>query len=246
MENVRKHKNVELCHREKRMKKLAAKPIYKTHRIFSEDLVAVELQRVKVNLNKPMYVGMCILDLSKHLMYDFYHNHLKSMYGEKLQLQMTDTDSFLFYCETENIFDDMKAHSHLYDTSDFPKNHPLQSDINKKVLGKMKSETNEKCISEFVGLRSKMYAYSCDNRDEKRAKGISKVTVNKDLRLDSYKHVLFEESQLHSKMTLIRSHNHEIYCEDIVKTGLSCFDDKRYLQEDGISSLAYGHYKINK
>ena len=98
MKNVRKHKNVELCHQGKRMKKLAAKPTYKTHQIFSEDLVAVELQRVKVNLNKPMYVGMCILDLSKHLMYDFYYNHLKSMYDEKLQLQMTDTDTF--FCLT--------------------------------------------------------------------------------------------------------------------------------------------------
>lgn len=167
MENVRKHKNVELCHRENRVIKLAAKPTYKTHRIYSEDLVAMKLQCAKVTLNKPMYVGMCILDLSKYLMYDFYYNHLKKLYGGKQQLQMTDADSLLFYCETENIFKDMQEHSHLYDTSDFPKDHSLHNIINKKVIGKMKSETNEKCISEFVGLRSKMYTYSSDGHEEK-------------------------------------------------------------------------------
>jgi hypothetical protein len=136
------------------------------------------------------------------------------MYGEKLQLQMTDTDSFLIYCETENLFNDMKVHAHLYDTSDFPKEHTLHSDSNKR-------------------------------NEEKRAKGISKVAVSKDLRLDNYKHVLFKESQLQSEMILIRNHNHEIYYENIVKTGLSCFDDERYLIY-GFSSLAYGQYKIDK
>lgn len=97
---------------------------------------------------------MTVLDLSKHTMYDFYYNHLKKLYGEKVQLQMTDTDSFLFYCETEDLFQDMFKYSHLFDTSDFPKNHFLHSDINKKVMGKMKSETNEKCISEYCGLKN--------------------------------------------------------------------------------------------
>lgn len=81
----------------------------------------------------------------------------------------------------------MCKYSHLFDTSDFPKDHFLHSDINKKVIGKMKSETNEKCISEYCGLRSKMYAFSCDGKEDKRAKGIAKVVVKKDLSLQNYK-----------------------------------------------------------
>ncbi|XP_053406097.1 uncharacterized protein LOC128559090 [Mercenaria mercenaria] len=244
MENLRKHRSVELVHTETRLKKVSAKPTYKTHRIFSEDLVGVELNRMKVMLNKPIYIGMTVLDLSKRTMYDFYYNHLKKLYGDKVQLQLSDTDSFLFHCETKDLFQDMYNHSHLFDTSDFPKDHFLQSNTNKKVMGKMKSETNEKCISEYCGLRSKMYAFSCDGQEDKRAKGIAKVVVKKDLRFQNYKDVLFNHSQLVSQMSSIRSHNHEIYVEKINKIGLCCFDDKRYLLDDGITSLAYGHYKI--
>ena len=246
MENLRKHRSVELTHTEERLIKLSSNSTYKLHRIFSEDLVGVEMNKVKVKLNKPIYIGMTVLDLSKHTMYDFYYNYLKKLYKDKVQLQMTDTDSFLFYCECEDLFNDMYNYSHLFDTSDFPKDHFLQSNINKKVMGKMKCDTNEKCISEYCGLRSKMYAFSCDGKEDKRAKGIAKVVVKKDLRLQHYKETLFNDSQLISVMNTFRSHNHEIYLESIKKIGLSCFDDKRYLLEDGITSYAYGHYSISK
>jgi hypothetical protein len=246
MENVRKHRNVELCHQQKRVKKLSAKPTYLTHRIFSEDLVGVELSRAKVTLNKPVYCGMTVLDYSKYLMYNFYYNHLKVVYGQNLQLQLTDTDSFLFSVETDDIFDDVKENLEFYDTSDFPPNHELHSNLNKKVMGKFKFETGEKCISEFVGLRSKMYSFRCGEKVEKKAKGIKKATVARDLTLGTYKQALFSESQIMSSMTHIRSDAHLLHAETIHKVGLSCFDDKRYLMEDGISSLAYGHYSIAK
>ena len=246
MENLRKHRSVELCHTEKRMKKLSAKPTYKSHRIFSEDLVGVELTRAKVKLDKPLYIGATVLDLSKELMYKFYYEHLKTVYGDKMQLHMTDTDSFLFSCQTEDVFQDMYEHRDLFDTSDFPKEHFLYSDVNKKKMGKIKSETGHMCISEFCGLRSKMYAFSCNNKDESRAKGISKVVVRKELKLQHYKDTLFNESQLRSQMSSLRSHNHHIYCETVNKIGLSCFDDKRFILPCGINSLAYGHYKIPK
>ena len=152
MEQVRKHKQVELCHSEKRLKKISAKSTYKSHRIFSEDLVGVEMTRVKVKLNKPIYVGMSVLDLSKHTMYDFYYNHLKKLYGNRVSLLLTDTDSFLIKCQTRDIFQDMSTYAHLFDTSDFPKDHFLHSDTNKKVLGKMKSETNEKSVIQSIAV----------------------------------------------------------------------------------------------
>lgn len=245
MENVRKHKNIELVHTQKRLEKLSAKTTYKMSKIFTEDLIAVELTRAKVKLCKPSYSGMCILDLSKMAMYDFYYNYLKKKYGDKVQLQMTDTDSFLFYCETENIYEDMKQNENLFDLSDYPKDHYLQNDTNKKVLGKMKDETNSLPISMFVGLRSKMYSFLCRGKEEKRLKGVGKVTVEKELQFKHYKDTLFNETQKQSSMTLIRSHSHQLVCETISKTGLSAFGDKRFLINP-VESYAYGHYKIKQ
>lgn len=177
-------------------------------------------------------------------MYDFWYNYIKKRYGNTSQLQMTDTDSLLFYCETEDIYQDMHSSMDMFDTSDYPKDHPLHSDRNKKALGKMKDETNGIPISEFIGLRSKMYSFVCNHKENKRAKGIAKVTVKKDLKHRNYKDTLFEESSQVSSMTSLRSHRHELYCETIQKTGLSAFDDKRYLM-NSIDSYAYGHHKIN-
>ena len=157
---------------------------------------------------------------------------------------MTDTDSLLFSCETKDIHEDMKAHIDLFDTSEYPKGHFLQCDLNKKVLGKMKDETKGKPITEFIGLRSKMYSFKCDDGKEvKRAKSVSKMTVKKELKHDSYKAVLFGETNMICSMSSLRSHKHEIFGEKIQKLGLSPFDDKRYLR-DAVHSYAYGHYKV--
>ena len=102
-------------------------------------------------------------------------------------------------------------------------------------------------IEEFIGLRSKMYSlkFSSD-KEEKKAKGIVKAVVKKDLSHDLYKDTLLNAGQKHSQMNVIRSMNHKIYTMSINKISLSAYDDKRYLLEDGISSYAYGHYKIAK
>lgn len=100
--------------------------------IFNEDLVAVELYKAKVNLFKPIYCGMCILDLSKCLMYDFWYNYIKKKYENSTQLQMTDTDSVLFSFETKDIYEDMKAAMDYFDTSGYPETHMLHSERDKK------------------------------------------------------------------------------------------------------------------
>ncbi len=107
----------------------------------------------------------------------------------------------------------------------------------------MKDENNGEPISEFVGLRSKMYSFTCNGRNEKRAKGIAKVTVKKELKHDSYKDVLFNETSSVSSMCSLRRSQHELFGETIQKIGLSSFDDKRCLI-DAVKSHAYGHYKI--
>ncbi|XP_052806652.1 uncharacterized protein LOC128235904 [Mya arenaria] len=161
MENVRLHKNIQLVHTEKRLRKVTAKATYKHAIIFNENQVAVELHKAKVALFKPIYSSFCILDLSKCLMYDFWYNYIKQRYGNA-KLCLTDTDSLLFSCQTEDLYHDMKMSAEYFDTSDYPEEHFLHSDRNKKALGKMKDETNGKPIAEFVGLRSKMYSFTCD------------------------------------------------------------------------------------
>ena len=89
-----------------------------------------------------------------------------------------------------------------------------------------------------------MYAYTYEGKEDKRAKGISKIVVENELSLQDYKNTLFNKTLMKSKMDLLCSHNHQIFCENICKIFFSSFDDKRYVLEDGISSLAYGHYKI--
>ncbi|XP_052767835.1 uncharacterized protein LOC128208317 [Mya arenaria] len=242
MENVRRYKTIEIIHNKKRLDKVTAKPTYKDTTILNEDLVAVELYKSKVNLVKPIFCGMSILDLSKCLMYDFWYNHIKRKYPTSTLL-MSDTDSILACYQTEDIYKDMKSSMCHFDTSDYPKDHFLWSDKNKKVLGKMKDETNGQPIAEFVGLRSKMYSFTCKDKEEKRAKGVAKVSVKKELKHEHYKNTLFNETSMISSMTVLRSHKHELYGETIHKRALSAFDDKRYLI-DSVNSYAYGHYKI--
>ena len=135
MENVRRRVNIKLLRsrEEKKIKQLVAKPTYNRHVIFNDDLVGVQSNRTKVVLNKPIYVGMSILDLSKTLMYDFYYNHLKALYGSDVKLLYTDTDSLVPHFFTEDLFDDMSEFLDKYDTSNYDQSHPLYSEKNKKV-----------------------------------------------------------------------------------------------------------------
>ena len=135
---------------------------YKSHKIFTDNtgnkLTVVRSTQPEVKLNKPIMVGATILDLSKLTMYKFWYGVLKHRYGSRVRLCYTDTDSLLFEAQTENIYRDMMEDSEHYDFSDYPKGHPMQSDKNKKVVGKMKDETNGRPILEFVGLRAKSYS----------------------------------------------------------------------------------------
>lgn len=115
MENVRKHVDVQLVQTRKKLQKLTKQTTFQGCRVFNEELVAVELKRAKVKLNKPSYSGMCILDLSKDALYDFFYNYLKKKYGDKLKLQMTNTDSFLFWVESEDIYRDMFENKQYFD-----------------------------------------------------------------------------------------------------------------------------------
>ena len=141
MENLRKRVKIELVNNQKRAMKLSVKPSFQGFRIFNEDLVGVNMKIEKLYLNRPIYVGFSILDMSKTLMYDFHYNHIKKIYGLSATLLFTDTDSLAYVIQTNDIYEDMMHSLDLYDTSEYPNHSQLFSLKNKKIIGKMKDET---------------------------------------------------------------------------------------------------------
>ena len=249
MENIRNRVNVKLVNTEERLKKLTAKPNLKSPpKIFSENLASVHLKKTSLTMNKPVYLGMCILDLSKTIMYDFHYQYIKPKYGEKAKLLFTDTDSFLYEIQTEDFYKDIsKDVKDRFDTSNYPKNHPsgIPTGINEKVLGMMKDEAAGKRIKEFVGLRAKLYSFIMeDGKENKRCKGVKKQVVESSITHEDYKTCLRTGKEQLRKQNILRSYEHEVFTEEINKIALSSIDDKRYILSDGIHTLAWGHYRI--
>ena len=245
MENKRKRCNIQLVSDPEKMLRLAARPTYVSHNIFHENLVAVHYRQPKLVMDKPCYLGMCILDLSKLPMYDFHYNYILPKYGKKAKLLFTDTDSLCYHIRTEDIYSDFFADRERFDNSDYPSDSKFYFAENKKVIGKFKDETAGVPIREFIGLKSKMYSISLDNeKDSKKAKGVKRNVVRKSISHGDYYEVLHQSKVMHHKMKTIRSDCHQISSYEINKISLSPFDDKRYILSDGISSYAYGHLNI--
>ena len=246
MENLRKRVDVRLVTDEKKLLKLTSKPTYVNSKIFNENLVAVHKIKETLTLNRPAYVGMCILDLSKTLMYDFHYKYIKKNYKNKAKLLFADTDSLTYEIEAEDVYQDFWNDKDKFDNSGYSESSPYFDKTNKKVIGKFKDEAGGILIVEFVGLRSKMYSYIKDNqKGSKTAKGIKKNVIKNDITHKDYKYTLFNNKQMYQNMKTIRSQNHELNSYEINKVSLSCFDDKRYIHEDGKTSYAYGHKKIS-
>ena len=245
MENLRKRVDIRLVTSKHKLLKLSSKPTFVSSKIFNDNLVAVHKIKETLTLNRPAYVGMCILDLSKTLMYDFHYNYIKKKYVDKAKLLFTDTDSLTYEIQAEDVYQDFWNDRHLFDNSDYSESSPYFDKTNKKIIGKFKDEASGVPITEFIGLRSKMYSYVKENQTGgKTAKGIKKSVIKNDVKHEDYKRILLNEEQIYHKMKTIRSQRHQLGSYEINKVSLSCFDDKRYLLADGISSLAYGHYLI--
>ena len=249
MENIRNRVDVKLVNTKEKLRKLVAKPNLRSPpKIFSENLVSVHMRKTSLTMNKPIYLGMCILELSKIIMFDFHYNYIKSKYADKAKLLFTDTDSLMYEIQTEDFYKDISGDvKDKFDTSDYPENHPsgIPTGENKKVLGMMKDEVAGKIIKEFVGLRSKLYSFVMDDGGEtKKCKGIKKQVVERSIMHEHYKTCLKTGKELLRKQNILRSYNHEVYMEEVNKVALSALDDKRYILSDGMDTLALGHYKI--
>ena len=180
-------------------------------------------------------------------MYNYHYNYIKAKYGDKAKLLFTDTDSLMYEIETKDVYKDFWKDKDRFDNSHYPESSPFFDKTNKKVIGKFKDEAAGIPIIEFVGLRSKMYSYIKDDyKGVKTAKGIEKNVIKNNITHDNYNSILFNDEQMYNKMKTIRSNNHELGSYEINKVSLSCFDDKRYILEDGITSYAYGHKNIKQ
>ena len=251
MENIKNRVDVKLVNTKEKLRKLVAKPNFKgPPKIFSENLVSVHMKKTSLTMNKPVYLGMCILDLSKTIMYDFHYNYIKPKYGDKAKLLFTDTDSLMYEIQTEDFYKDISEDvKDRFDTSDYPENHPsgIPTGINKKVLGMFKDEAAGKNIIEFVGLRAKLYSFKMEEgKETKKCKGVKKQVVESSITHEDYKTCLTTGKEQYRKQNILRSYEHEVYTEEVNKIALSAMDDKRYILKDGIHTLAWGHYKIKE
>ena len=180
------------------------KPGFKSGTLLGPDLMGCEMGKVKVVMNKPVYLVQAILDLSKIIMYEFHYDYMLPKYGGNIKLCYMDTDSFVYDIKTEDFYkdiaDDVEAR---FDTSGY-RDRPLLVGKNKKVIGLMKDELGGEIMKEFVSLRPKMYSYRAGNSELKKCKGIKKCVVKKTITFEDYKKCLFEGRNIHKSQLLFR------------------------------------------
>ena len=238
MENVRKHRNIKLVKTDKKRNKLVSEPNYDTMKLIDDNLAIIEMKKVKTKMNKPIYLGLSILDISKITMCEFWYEFIKSKYESRAKLCYMDTDSFIINIKN-NI---SKNVMERFDTSNYIYDRPLPINVNKKVVGLMKGELGGGIITEFVALRPKAYSYKTNHNIElKKAKGIKKCVINKLLSSSDYKNCLFDNEKVLRSQQRFKSENHIVYTENINKIAVSCNDDKRFVATDGIESYPYGY-----
>ena len=171
MENIRKHRHIKLVTTDKKRSKLVLEPNDHTINLISEDLSIIEMEKTKVNMNKPIYLGLSILEIGKILMYEFWYDYMKPKYNDNVKLCYMDTDSFIINIKTNDFYENIASDvENRFDISNYEVNRLLPTGKNKKVIGLMKDELGGKIITEFVTLRPKTYSFLTDNgKEDKKA-----------------------------------------------------------------------------
>ena len=243
MENIRKHGNIKLVTTDKKRNKLVSEPIYYTINYISEDLSIIEMNKTKVKMNKPIYLGLSILDISKILMYKFWYDYMKPKYNDNVKLCYMDMDSFVMNIKTNDFYKDIASDiEKRFDTLNYEVNRTLPTGKNKKVIGLMKDELGGKIITEFFTLRPKTYLYLTDDgKEDKKAKGRKKCVIKRMIKFNDYKNCLLKDKIILKSQQRFISKKHDVYIENINKIALSNNDDKRIVSSDKIRSYPYGY-----
>ena len=219
MENIRKHRDIKLVTTDKKRSKLISEPNYHTINLISEDLPIIEMKKTKVKMNKPIYLGLSILEISKILMYEFWYDYMKPKYGNKVKLCYTDTDSFIINIKTNDFYEDIASDvENRFDTSNYEVKRPLPMGKNKKVIGLMKDELGGEIITEFVTLRPKTYSFLTDDgKEDKKAKGAKKCVIKKVIEFNYYKKCLLNDEVIFKSQQRLISKKHDVHIENINK-----------------------------
>ena len=254
--NIRKRLNIKAAFNVDQCKKYLSSPSLEYFEIVNDFLTLFKCKKTNLIVDKPIYVGFTVLELSKLKMYSLYYDYFKSYYNENCSLLYMDTDSFIMEIKCFNVYRDLKLHfSEILDFSNYDKDYTLTSNnedmldikmydpTNKGKLGYLKNEYSLP-ISEFIGLKCKLYSVGYGDNVKLKAKGVKKSSLKK-LNIDSYKNILKNDSFMRNIQCSIISQNHNIYSIIQNKVSLSSFYDKKYLL-DSINSRSYGHYRNDR
>lgn len=256
MENVRIRSDIQLktdWSGRYGVRKLIAMPNFKKYTMFDENLVAIHMNRTNILMDKPIAIGMSVLEISKVLMYDFLYEKLRSQYGENVELLCTDTDSFILEIKTDCFYKDMLENLSNYDTSDYSENNQFNIPRrNKKIPGLFKDEMKGEIITDFVGLRSKMYCVrskGIENKkikinEKKKAKGVKKYILKNSVDFDDYLNCIKNNWSIIRDQNTFRSNKHIVFSVNQTKVALSPLDNKRFILNGNIETLPWGHHKI--
>ena len=242
MENVLNKSNIKLINNNpEKLLKLIKEPNFEHIHKISDKQVLVQSKPVKTKFNKLIYLGACILETIKLHMYKFFYDYLKVKYDNNVNLLYTDTDSLIFEIFTDDIYEDMKNDNHLFDFSEYDKNHKCFNVKNKKKLGILRDELYGKIMTEFSSLKPKMYSFEfIENnsiKNDKKHKGVKKSI---DIFHNDYKKCLYSEEILYKEFYNLQLNKQNIYLDKINKIALNPFESKRYWI-DIINSLPYNY-----
>jgi hypothetical protein len=264
-ENIRKRTNVDMINDRNKAIRFHSDPNYKREIRLNKNLTIIQRKITSIKYEKPIFLGMVILDLSKLLMYQTFYDVLQKIWGGStttttdIEIIGFDTDSFFLNIKTEDVYKDMEKIKEHLDLSNYPEQHPLYDLINEKVIGKLKDEMMGEIITEIVFLRAKQYSFTVQESERlkelikkkkialtetfemRKCKGISKATNKHDLKHKNYVDALdFNSEPLYLKNYCLNSKRHEIYLKEVFKKALSSYDDKRYIFRDGVSTAPFG------
>ena len=268
IEDLRKRSKVDIVKDKKTAKRLISRPQFKGFNILDDEITIVQSMKQKIVLNKPITCGFMVLENSKNIMGNFWYTILKPKYGNNIKLLLSDTDSFMYAVQTEDGYQDLYNLRNYMDLSGYSTSSLLgrfRDSSNKKVPGKFSDEKPNEIIEEVIALKPKMYSVktkileckkmkvdakhtcsdACFKGNSVTAKGIKK-SAQKFINHEDYRKVLLTSSTTMTSARTIRAFNHKLYSIIITKRGLSAFDDKKYILDNGIDTCSYGHYKLKQ
>ena len=206
------------------------------------------MKKIKLKVNKPVYLGLPILEVSKTLMLEFCYDYVEPKYQNNAKLYYMDTDNFIINIKTEDVYEDIADDvEKRFDTSscecnctEFNRSLPIGQ--NKEVIGLMKDELGGKIMTESVAFRPKIYSYPINdcNTTIKKVKGKKRYVIKRILKFNDCKNCLLNNEVILKSQQRFKSEAHNVYTEEINNIALSCYDDKRLQTIDRVTSYPYG------